>query len=172
MALSERLKIQQLLNTETLGNHKPSQLLWHMYLLAGYTNDNIVKHIFLQRMPQPILATVDKDATLDKITEVADQIMEHTSVHTTIASSTTIQENNELKKKVALLTQQMEAMNKHLNTLTTCHRHGRSFNKNRYSKFRSCSNSPSFYCWYHNCFQENARKFIQPCAFKIRSHLN
>ena len=61
---------------------------------------------------QPILATVNKDATLDKITEVADQIMEHISVDTTIASSTAVQENNELKKMVALLMQQMEAKNK------------------------------------------------------------
>ena len=30
---------------------------------------------------QSILATGDKDATLDKIAEVADQIMEHSFVH-------------------------------------------------------------------------------------------
>ena len=60
----------------------------------------IVRHVFPQRMPQtiqPILATVAKDATSDKIAEVADQIMEHTSVNTSIVLSTTVQENNELK---------------------------------------------------------------------------
>ena len=111
MALSEQRKIQHLLNTEILGDRKPSQSLPRMRSLVGDTNDNIVKHIFLQRMPQiiqPIPATVDKDAILDKIAEVTGQIMEHTSLHTTRASATTVQENNEFKKMVALLTQQYQ----------------------------------------------------------------
>ena len=41
MALSERRKIQQLLNTETLGDRKSSQLLRLMCSLAGDTNDRI-----------------------------------------------------------------------------------------------------------------------------------
>ena len=98
MALSKRRKIQRLLNTETLGDRKPSQLLRYMRSLAGDTNDNIIRHIFfLQRMPpiiQTIQATIDKDVTLDKAAEVADQIMEYSFVYTTMTSSTTVQENS------------------------------------------------------------------------------
>ena len=50
----------------------------------------------MSQIIQPILVTVDKNATFDKIAEVADQIMEHTSVHTTIALSTIVEKHNEL----------------------------------------------------------------------------
>ena len=69
-------------------DRQPPQLLRYMRSLAGDRNDNIVRHIFLQRMLQTIqtiLAIVDNDASLDKIVEVAHQIMEHTSIHKTIA---------------------------------------------------------------------------------------
>ena len=121
---------------------------------------------------QPILATVDKDATLNKIAEVANLIMEHTSMHTTIASSTTVQKNNELKTMVAQIAPQMEVMNKQLDALTIHHLSGRSFSKNRYLKSRSHSNIPISYCWYHNHFHKNAQKCILPYAFKIRAHIN
>ena len=171
MAVSEQRKIQQLLNTETLGDRRPSQLLRHMRNLAGNTNDNIVRHIFVKRMPQniqPILATLDKDASLDKIAEVADQILDQTQQsHPTIAAST-VHENMELKKMVLTLTQQMETMSKRLDSLSIRNPRGRSSSRKR-ANSRSRSNSPSPYCWYHHRFRERARKCVQPCSYK---HLN
>ena len=105
---------------------------------------------------QPIQATVDKDATLDKIAGVVDQIMLYSSIHTTRASPNTVKENNELKKMVAQMTHQVKAMNKRLNALTIYHPCGQSSNKNRY----------------HTNFWENDRKCIQQCDFKVRAHFN
>ena len=171
MAVSEQKKIQQLLTTETLGDRKPSQLLRHMRSLAGNANDNIVRHIFLNRMPiniQPILATLDKDASLDKVAEVADQILDQTTYSHPTINTSTVHENNELKKMVVTLTQQMEAMGKRLEALSIRHPRGRSSSRKR-AHSRSRSSSPSPYCWYHHRFRERARKCVQPCSFK---HLN
>ena len=167
-AVSEQKKIQQLLNMETLGDRKPSQFLRHIRSLAGDTNDSIVRHIFLQRMPaniQPILATLDRDATLDKIAEVADQILEQTPAYNPTIASTTMQENAELKKMVTLLSQQMAEMNERLNNLSI--RQPRASSSHR-SRRRSRSNSPTRFCWYHHRYKNNARKCIKPCAFKSK----
>ena len=79
-AASEQRRLQQLFNSEDLGDRKPSQLLRRMQQLLddkfSSTDASLLKELFLQRLPGNVrLASIDsKD--LETLASTADKIME------------------------------------------------------------------------------------------------
>lgn len=79
---SQASRIRKLLESEELGDRKPSQFLRHLQALAGYDSCNaIIKFMWMKQLPQQIQISVITlgDVTLEKAAEVADAIMEQLS---------------------------------------------------------------------------------------------
>ncbi|XP_038056005.1 uncharacterized protein LOC119727996 [Patiria miniata] len=90
---SEQKRLHQLLIAEELGDRKPSQLLRRMRQLLGENTleDNILKQLFLQRLPttiQGILASTSTAVNIEQLADIADKIVEFPALNLPIRSRT------------------------------------------------------------------------------------
>ncbi|KYN30346.1 hypothetical protein ALC57_00192, partial [Trachymyrmex cornetzi] len=116
---SQEYKIRQLLETEEMGDRKPSQFLRHLATLAGTTiSEKLLRTLWLGRLPaqtQAILATRGED-NLNSVAEQADRIHEisgKTVVQATSGpqpTSPTANTLEELQRQIAALTTKVERM--------------------------------------------------------------
>ena len=79
---SQQERLKRLLHDEVLGDQKPTQFLIRLQSLTGndntITDQNLIKTIFLQQLPrtvQQILAPTSDVTSVDKLAEMADNIM-------------------------------------------------------------------------------------------------
>ena len=120
---SEKNRLHQLLNSEELGDRKPSQLLRKMRQLLGDTQleDGILLQLFLQRLPmnaQIILSTTSDTVTVDQVALIADKILEVATPSAISAVQSTVHpatpqktdELADLHSQVNKLTSQVEAL--------------------------------------------------------------
>ena len=162
---SEQKRLQQLFNTEELGDRTPSQLLRRMNQLLGdkaaTADRSFLCELFLQRLPlnvRMVLAAATKESDdLETIAALADKIGE---VATPAVTSVEIPQ---LSSEV----EQLRVQISDLQTLVQSFQrtpHPRSKSKSRDSRQRSASPAPaSSLCWYHNRFGEKASKCVPPC---------
>ncbi|XP_076380676.1 uncharacterized protein LOC143261933 [Megalopta genalis] len=79
LSSSQEQKTRRLLESEEIGDRKPSQFLRHLRGLAGNNvSDSVLRTLWMGRLPnsmQVILAT-QKDAEMDKVADLADAIAE------------------------------------------------------------------------------------------------
>ena len=166
---SQQKKLQQLLNAEELGDRKPTQLLRKMKSLIGTSNavgEDLLKQLWMQRLPNNIqVVLTSQRMDLDKLAELADQIMDVTS-----PSASAI--NNQSTSEVELLRKEIESLRKQLGSTNA----NRERSKRRFeSRTKSRSSSRRKYdpngqwCWYHVMFQKEARKCREPCTFTSRN---
>ena len=141
MALDQK-RLQQLLNTEELGDRTPTQLLRRMNQLLGdkaLTLDKSFLHeLFLQRLPAPVrmvLAVTPEATSLDELATLADRIMEAQSVSSSISAvnSPPSAELSQLREEI-----------KHLKQLLNSGQD--NFRSRRNSRGRSPSPAHSFGC--------------------------
>ncbi|XP_018376004.1 PREDICTED: uncharacterized protein LOC108769483 [Trachymyrmex cornetzi] len=161
---SQEFKIRQLLETEEMGDRKPSQFLRHLATLAGIAvSEKLLRTLWLRRLPaqtQAILATRGED-NLNSVAEQADRIHEvsgKTMVQATSGPQSTSPAANtleELQRQIAALTTKVEKM-------TSAWQKGRPRSK---SRNRSGSRKHHQVCYYHRRFGAKARKCEQPCHF-------
>ena len=152
-AVSQQKKLQQLLHTEMLGDRKPSQLLRRMRSLAGNNQDeSLLKHIFLERLPpqiHPILAALDSSLSLDKVADIADQVLDRTPPPPpTIAAVSRVAEDSALVTAMAKMTERMAEMTVRLEEMSCRIDRRRSPSRERYdlrspSRERYVQRSPS-----------------------------
>ncbi|XP_076764862.1 uncharacterized protein LOC143431809 [Xylocopa sonorina] len=92
LSSSQEQKTRCLLESEEMGDRRPSQFLRHLRNLAGTTvSDSVLKTLWMGQLPaslQQILATM-RDAELDRIAEVADAVSKtyHGSARIAVAST-------------------------------------------------------------------------------------
>lgn len=195
---SAKSKLDQLLSGLQLGDKKPSQLLREMQSLSdNQINDNIIRNLWLQRLPtniQEILSTME-DADLNKIAITADKIIEVNKpvgifgIKNDSHSSTYSQSNHnsrssepyaDLTKTVHALSERVEQLFKRTRDASknrnpgSSRSHSPSRTNSLESKTRSSQSTLKHpYCWYHFKFGCNAKKCIKPCSFnQPRDHSN
>ena len=111
-AASEQRRLQQLFNTEDLGDRKPTQMLRRMQQLlgekAGDIDASFLRELFLQRLPsnvRMVLASTDT-TNLEKMAQIADKIME---VATPPISTITVSSDlNEVRSEISDLRKLVE----------------------------------------------------------------
>lgn len=75
-------RLRQLLSTEELGDHTPTQFLRRMYQLLGddssALDESILRELFLQRLPSTVrmILSASPSVPLRELSELADRIME------------------------------------------------------------------------------------------------
>ena len=109
-AASEQRRLQQLFNSEELGDRKPSQLLRRMQQLLGdkvaSTDSSFLRELFLQRLPHNVRMILagsgdDVNKDLDKLAALADKVLDVSApLVSTVATSTAVEE---LRAEIAVL---------------------------------------------------------------------
>ena len=155
-AASEQRRLQQLFNTEELGDRKPSQLLRRMQQLLGEkvnTDAVFMRELFLQRLPSNVcmvLASSPDTGNIEELAQLADKVME--VAVPSVASVSTNTELERLREEVAGLKSMLQAL------------------KLSQRSFRGRSPSPAptqhsqELCWYHAKFGDKAQKCKPPCS--------
>lgn len=158
---SEQRRLQQLFNTEELGDRKPSQLLRRMQQLLGdkaaSTDSSFLRGLFLQRMPSNIrmvLASTADSISLEELATLADKVMDVAAP--SIAAVGTPQTTTGVEQLRAEVTRLQD-------TVT-------ALTKGRQPRRSARSPSPhpstdSTLCWYHQRFGKDARKCRAPCSW-------
>lgn len=157
---SEQRRLQQLFNTEELGDRKPSQLLRRMHQLLGdkaATADTaFIRELFLQRLPanvRMVLASAGGTQSLLELADLADKVMEvATPVISQVSSNPDVEQ---LRTEVADLKSLLKSMQ---------HSQRRSPKLTRRSPSPAPKPAQSL-CWYHHRFGEDAKKCQPPCTW-------
>ncbi len=186
-AVSEQRRFQQLLQAEELGNRKPTQLLRCMLQLLGDkapVEEIFLRELFMQRLPNNVsmvLAPSTDSTPLNNLAELADRVMDvagPTSASVSYPSMATAPapplgeqvqapmavsalkpssaDFERILDELAKLQATVSMLTKANNPTCSCSRH--------------CSPAPSSspsrrYCWYHQKFGDDARKFVSPCSY-------
>lgn len=164
-AASEQRRLQQLFNSEELGDRKPTQLLRRMQQLLGdrasLTDSTFLRELFLQRLPpnvRMVLASTSATATLEEIAELADKVVEVAAPTVAAASAPPFPE---LLTEIEQLRAEVQKLQTSVQHLTRQSR-GRSHSRSRHASPAPLDQST---CWYHQKYGTNARKCTPPCNF-------
>ena len=172
-AASEQRKLQQLFTTEHLGDRKPTQFLRRMQQLLGEhtstTDSAFLRELFLLKLPanvRMVLASTGDTVSLDKLAELADNILE-----VALPSSIAAVDSSapQLSTEVRQLREQVTHLHDMVQSFTK-----RNWTTGRRPKSRSVSPSPPppdlqllQHCWYHQKYGDAARRCKPPCDFAL-----
>lgn len=170
-ALSPQARLEQLLSSCDLGDFRPTHLLARMSEIATglKVDDNLMKMLFLQRMPANIRAVLAiSDGSLAKLAEMADKMMDSTSgnVSTVTASARdqvnivdTTPSTSKQSAELASLKEEIEVLTAEISRLKTgpMRRRSRSISRSRTSR--------DLICWYHRKYGGKAEHCREPCAY-------
>jgi len=149
------------LNTEELGDCKPTQLLHRLQQLAGDTpgfNDgSLIRELFLQRLPsnvRMVLASTWDNTPIKELAQLADKIIK-------VAAPTVSNVNRQppateldlLCAEITSLKQMIQLMK--LSSHPRTHQSPSPTNKQP---------STTAVCWYHQKFGDSASKCKPPCS--------
>lgn len=171
-AASEQRRLQQLFQSEELGDKKPTQLLRRLHQLLGDNttlNDSVLRELFLQRLPgnvRMVLASTPSGTSLENLAELADRVMEVAAPSVAgIKPSATEPPPPPPPAQNSQMEQLLTEMAKLQATVAKLTR-ARSKTPSRYSRRSSPSPGPSpsdQTCWYHRKFGSEAKKCTPPC---------
>lgn len=189
-AESQETKLRRLLHGLSLGDDKPSAFLQRLRNLAGTScNDNILRSLFLEQMPENIrgiLAVAETTALSDMATQ-ADRILDvirpaqifavsQVNPHTNEFSSTdgsrgAAVNNGDTDSRFHELTQKIEALSQSFENFRARQRNGHYRNRSR-GRSTQRRRSPSAGqgqdepCFYHRKYGNAAYRCRAPCNFK------
>lgn len=168
---SEEKRLKKLLSEIELGDRLPSHLLREMKELAGKrVNDDFMKSLWLQRLPQQTQAILSVSAEpltklaalADKIFQVADRPNEVYSISSSSSSNGSIQT---LRQEVSVLTRKIEQlMNDRPGSRSATRQRSQSRTRGRSRSTNQAKQHDT--CWYHYKFKEQAKKCVTPCKFE------
>jgi hypothetical protein len=173
LSVSSERKVKQLLESEELGDRKPSQFLRHMRHLAGPNiPENFLRTIWTSRLPNNLQTVIASQAslTLDELADLADRVHDIAPAAPQIAATSATSESalETMARSITQLTKQISALSAEV--------YGRSRPREKHATHqrrqstpakRSQSNYRKFpQCWYHFKYGGQAKKCIRPCDFK------
>lgn len=175
LSTSSEQKVKQLLQSEELGDRKPSQFLRHLQRLAGRNiPESFIRTIWTSRLPsnlQTVIASQIK-LPLNELADLADTVNDiaPSSPHVAAADAPSTQSALdrmaqgllELSKQVSALT--MEVHERSRPSRPRAKQTSQDKPRNRTPSQRTRSNYRRFpKCWYHFKFGNQALKCVKPC---------
>ena len=192
LSVSEENKNRQLLETQTLGDRKPSQFLRHLRNLAGgRATDSFVRSIWTSCLPatvQAILAGHQQD-TDEMAAKIADGVMEtlrmtqplgafaspppspgHQPLQLAAAQPAPL---TRMEEAIASLTAQVAQLvalsnapgRRSQDYARRSHSRGPSQSRSRHRSQSRGEDGPADHCWYHRRYGADAQRCRSPCAF-------
>lgn len=173
---SEAKRLNQLLQTEELGDRKPSQLLRRLRSLASNSiSEDILKNLWISRLPvesQRILTVSQGD--LESLATIADNLAELFPSSSNIAAISNNQHQaiNDLTKQVSVLTTQIAELlaDKNQRFRQRSRSNSRHRRPNNSTSRITNANVTQGYCWYHSNFGHNAKRCSKPCNFSNKEN--
>lgn len=171
---SHTRQIEKLMSELDLGDQKPSQLLRRMKELAtDKFSDETLRVLWQNRLPSQVRAVlaVSESKDLESLAAVADTVMDVTRPNQ-IAEVT---QRGSRNLDTALIMAEIAKLNVKILDLERSRSSSRQQQFQRRGRSRSTSRgrsssrrprSENWLCFYHHRFKENARKCVQPCAWK------
>lgn len=163
---SDDKRFHQLMEGQSLGDRKPSQLLTAMRRAsAGFNvSDELLGTMWKQKLPvacKQILSTLSARATLNEMATTADAIW---SVTDTVGqvSAVRAERSDPLDDRLCRIEQLVSSLS--LQQDSWRRSRSQSAPRRSFSRRRSPS-SPGGVCWYHRRFGVEARKCTAPCTF-------
>lgn len=163
---STQTRIQKLLEQKPLGDMKPSLMLAEMRNVAVGVDDNLLRNLWLNRLPQAAktVITILHTSTLDEAAKAADDVME------TVTNASKINQNSTESSTINELKSTINSLAKAIEGFSNTNRE-RSKNRNEKSNDRSSSKSKDTgMCRFHRKFGNEARRCLLPCNFKNDSN--
>lgn len=160
---SESQRLRDLISGMQLGDRRPSRLLLEMRSKAGsQINDDLLKSLFLQRMPTNVqqILSISND-NLDKLAEMADGIMAATTTNSapSVNAVSASADEPDLRAMLTEITSRLSRLESRSRDHSRNRSQRRSTSRNRHDV------NPA-HCWYHRRFQERATKCRAPCSFQ------
>ena len=179
---TEEHNFRRLLETEPLGDLKPSELLRSMRALARSSNipDNFTRFLWLQRLPIHVQAIIrgQPPSELDVTANLADAIVQTFELDAPTAKSYPwATQSNPIVSRVAearsgtpTMEQRMDSMERQLKKLTDIVAQQHAPRPPRVYSHQRSSNRPRVtntqgHCYYHVRFGARARKCTSPCSY-------
>lgn len=177
---SQLARTRRLLEGEHIGDRRPAQFLRHLRGLAGTAiPEDTLRAMWLNSLPPHIrhILVAQQGATLTKLADLADTIVEHTMPLGTAQAHAVAQPPAPVAHAfpnpptaLAVYEERIAALERELAQMRAGrppHRgHARPQARNR-AKSRARSHTParaeSSACWYHTKYGTNAHKCIPPC---------
>lgn len=149
VSLSKRRKIHQLLHEEELGDRKPSQLLRRLQQLSGNSGSDLLRELFLQRLPSHVQVGLlsHPGKPLPELALVADGMMELVESRQSVAQVETAE-----SAEISSIRSDLNRVLKLLEPASKKKPEGPDF-------------QAEGLCWYHAKFGARASKCRQPCSF-------
>ncbi|XP_019850781.1 PREDICTED: uncharacterized protein LOC109581259 [Amphimedon queenslandica] len=169
-AASEQRHLQQLFNSEELGDRKPSQLLRRMQQLLGdkaaSTDGSFLRELFLQRLPHNVRMVLagsgdEIHEDLDKLATLADKILQVSTPQ--VSTVATFTEVEQLSAEIAALKTLLESQQKQSSQRKTASRSAHHSRRSSPARPVTTQHQSTTLCWYHSRFQAAARKCQPPC---------
>lgn len=173
VSISRQKKVKQLLQSEELGDRKPSQFLRRLQQLAGPNMpDEFIMDVWTSRLPnnlQTIIAS-QPNMALQDLAELADRVHDIAPSQPQLAVASI----SRLESAMDVMARQITALTKQVSELTTQNfdrarpRHRQRPRQRSHSNSRrSHSNFRKFpICWYHYKFGNKATRCTLPCDYK------
>lgn len=170
---SEGRKVHRLISEMDLGDQRPSQLLRRMRDLArDKLPDGTLRILWQGHLPPPVRAVlaITDSSDLDNLAQVADKIMESSSI-TQVNEVTRDPAENKILAEIAKLSGRITDLERASwqrgRSRNRGNREGRSVSRSRgVSGSRRDATSPGWLCTYHFRFGERAYRCSEPCAWK------
>lgn len=163
---SEAKKIQKFISGVQLGDRKPSQLLNEMRKLGGNVDENLLRNLWVQRLPSQAKAIVAAaKGTLFELAAVADAVIE--------SLEPGINQISRQESSTSASTNKLTALEKKVDELTkliaNMQTRSRSQSRRKFqhrSQSRDGAGENHTTCWYHREFKADAQKCHKPCDWK------
>lgn len=175
--MSGAQKVRKLLQQQTLGDQKPSQLLRQLKQLAtgssGSHDEVMLKELFLQQMPGQIKTILAGFTTtnLAELAKAADQMLEMTPTTPVVSSTTKHHETHKKPYTSELSISELAAELQEIKTMLRQKERSKSRGRNQSTQRNRSRSRPreDGTCWYHSRFGMSAKKCTAPCNFGTKN---